>query len=75
MTHMASAARDAGRVPVTSAPAFVGREKELAALQEALATAPAVVLVEGESGIGKTRLLAEALRRQPGGSRRSPEDR
>ena len=71
MIDIATAARDAGRVPVISAPAFVGREQELAALQEALAKAAAVVLVEGEAGIGKTRLLAEALRRQPGGSRRS----
>src|SRR5215468_7953588 len=42
-----------------------GREAEIQALGEALncvaAGGPAVVLVEGEAGIGKTRLLAEVL--------------
>ena len=42
-----------------------GREAEIRALGEALdrvaASGPAIVLVEGEAGIGKTRLLAEAL--------------
>jgi DNA-binding CsgD family transcriptional regulator len=42
-----------------------GREAEIAALGEALgrvaAGGPAVVLVEGEAGIGKTRLLAQVL--------------
>lgn len=43
------------------APGFVGRERELATLAGALARPPAVVLVEGEAGIGKTRLLGEYL--------------
>jgi predicted ATPase len=42
-----------------------GREAEIQALGEALdrvaAGGPAIVLVEGEAGIGKTRLLAEVL--------------
>ena len=42
-----------------------GRVAEIAVLGEALDRAasgqPAVVLIEGEAGIGKTRLLAEAL--------------
>ena len=42
-------------------PAFIGRDKELAALMEALAGQPTVVLVEGEAGIGKTRLVGEFL--------------
>jgi len=49
-------------VPVTR---ICGREAELGALGEALdrvaAGGPAIVLVEGEAGVGKTRLLAEAL--------------
>ncbi|HEX5900231.1 MAG TPA: AAA family ATPase [Solirubrobacteraceae bacterium] len=47
---------------VTS-PEFVGRERELAGLSAALERAadgrPAVALVSGESGVGKTRLVAE----------------
>jgi DNA-binding CsgD family transcriptional regulator/tetratricopeptide (TPR) repeat protein len=46
-------------------PRTCGREAEIKALGEALdrvaAGGPAIVLVEGEAGIGKTRLLAEAL--------------
>jgi DNA-binding CsgD family transcriptional regulator len=42
-------------------PAFVGRRRELAGLAEALALPPAVVLMEGEAGIGKSRLLREFL--------------
>jgi DNA-binding CsgD family transcriptional regulator/tetratricopeptide (TPR) repeat protein len=37
--------------------AFTGRDRELAGLARALAAPPALVLVEGEAGIGKTRLL------------------
>ena len=46
---------------------FVGRRRELAALQEALrdtaAGRDAVVLLEGSSGIGKTALLSETAER------------
>lgn len=42
-------------------PAFVGRGRELAAVTGALADAPALVLIEGEAGIGKTRLVRECL--------------
>jgi transcriptional regulator with XRE-family HTH domain len=60
-----------GRVtsPPHSAPAipFVGRTQELALLEQVLADGPSVLLVAGEPGIGKSRLLqagserAEAL--------------
>ncbi|MFG2823483.1 ATP-binding protein [Kitasatospora sp. NPDC048365] len=40
--------------------AFVGRERELAAVVGALSARPAVVLVQGEAGVGKSRLVAEA---------------
>ncbi|MFE0465286.1 AAA family ATPase, partial [Kitasatospora sp. NPDC058965] len=43
--------------------AFAGRERELAAVLDALTARPAVVLVEGEAGIGKSRLVAEAATR------------
>src|SRR4051812_43642760 len=48
-------------------PVLVGREEELAALTAALDSAvagePAVVLIGGEAGVGKTRLVAEAAER------------
>ncbi|MDT7576243.1 MAG: hypothetical protein QOH17_2576, partial [Pseudonocardiales bacterium] len=48
--------------PVSS-PRFIGRDTELASLDDALARAEsgegAVVLIAGESGIGKSRLIAE----------------
>ncbi|MEA2134043.1 MAG: hypothetical protein QOC68_1952 [Solirubrobacteraceae bacterium] len=46
-----------------SSPSFVGRAAELTALRDALERAatgaPGVVLVAGESGVGKSRLLSE----------------
>lgn len=47
--------------PTVSTPHFVGRDREMAALRGALARPPAIVLVEGEAGIGKSRLLREWL--------------
>jgi predicted ATPase len=43
------------------APELVGRDDELAAVTRTLAGGAAVVLIEGEAGIGKSRLLAECL--------------
>jgi predicted ATPase len=39
----------------------VGRESELLRVTDALRRRPALVIVEGESGIGKSRLVREAL--------------
>lgn len=47
------------------APVLVGRTDELHALAGALAHPPSVTLVEGEAGVGKTRLVREALRQPP----------
>jgi len=47
----------AGRL---SSPALIGRERELSALTEAASTPPALILVEGEAGVGKSRLVHEA---------------
>lgn len=44
-----------------SSPAFMGREREVAALGQALSQPPAVVLVEAEPGAGKSRLVQEFL--------------
>src|SRR5829696_3709613 len=50
-----------------ASPAFVGRVEELDVLEAALGRAtngePAVVLVGGEAGVGKTRLVAELTAR------------
>lgn len=45
------------------APRLIGRSAELELLVSALASPPSVVVLEGEAGIGKTRLLAEVLPR------------
>jgi DNA-binding CsgD family transcriptional regulator len=54
---------DNGAVRRVSSPTFVGRAEQLATFDEALAGAargePAVLLVAGESGVGKTRLIGE----------------
>ncbi|MGI5518357.1 ATP-binding protein [Streptomyces sp. CA-106131] len=42
-------------------PRFVGRDAELRCVSDALGRLPALVLVEGEAGIGKSRLVREAL--------------
>jgi class 3 adenylate cyclase len=53
--------------PAASAPPLVGRSRELtwldARLDEALAGKPQVLLITGEAGIGKSRLLRELQRR------------
>ena len=46
---------------------FVGREGELSRLQSALAERARLVLVVGDAGIGKTRFVAEGLRRAAAG--------
>ncbi len=53
-----------------SSPTLIGRDRETALLHEAAARPPALVLVEGEAGIGKSRLLREALCRLAGGGSR-----
>lgn len=50
-------------------PVMVGRGDELAAVVAALSRSPAVIVVEGEAGIGKSRLVTEVLR-HPDVSRR-----
>lgn len=49
------------RGAVIHAPGFVGRQREVTALGQALSAPPAVVWIEGEAGIGKSRLLREYL--------------
>jgi predicted ATPase len=55
-----------------SCPIFVGRAEELrrleAALERACAGEPAIVLLGGEAGVGKTRLVAELAARAEEGA-------
>jgi len=44
-----------------SIPSFVGRKQELKLLIETATRPPALAVVEGEAGIGKTRLVSELL--------------
>jgi DNA-binding CsgD family transcriptional regulator/tetratricopeptide (TPR) repeat protein len=48
-------------LPRIHVPRFVGRDRELASVASSLHVPGAVVLVEGEAGIGKTRLIREYL--------------
>ena len=56
-------ARRAGPAGRLSSPVLIGRERELDFLLTAALTPPAVVVVEGEAGVGKTRLVRELLAR------------
>ncbi|WP_307795854.1 AAA family ATPase [Amycolatopsis sp. 195334CR] len=47
----------------TSSPVLVGRDTELTTLVELVTERPSAVLLEGEAGMGKTRLVQELLRR------------
>jgi len=46
-----------------SSPVMVGRDQELELLLSAVSRSPSLVMVEGESGVGKTRLVQEMLAR------------
>jgi DNA-binding CsgD family transcriptional regulator/tetratricopeptide (TPR) repeat protein len=58
------------REAVIHAPGFVGRKREMTALGQALSAPPAVVWIEGEAGIGKSRLLREYLATRAGRANR-----
>ncbi len=44
-----------------TSPVLVGRAEELSQVFAACTTPPAVVQIEGEAGVGKSRLIREAL--------------
>ncbi len=51
---------------VVSSPVLVGRDEELATMRSAMSRPPCVVVVEGEAGVGKTRLVDEVPPRSTG---------
>jgi DNA-binding SARP family transcriptional activator len=62
---------DAGRTQTSTTPGLVGRARELQTLRheyDAVGAAARVVVVEGETGIGKTRLVEELLAALPAGT-------
>lgn len=63
MPHRAPS--DDGTSPTVSAPRLVGRDRELAALSGALAQPSALVLLEGEAGLGRSLLLHQWLATAP----------
>ncbi|MFI0206452.1 MULTISPECIES: ATP-binding protein [Streptomyces] len=60
---MAGSRRGLAASDVRAGLVFVGRREELRSLVQALRVGPSVVLVKGEAGIGKSRLLREATGR------------
>ncbi|MEU1736373.1 AAA family ATPase [Streptosporangium sp. NPDC020145] len=63
---MATAPRHEAYGPArTASPVLVGRETELESLTATLSEQPAVAMIEGEAGVGKSRLLRELLGRPP----------
>ncbi|MFJ2747185.1 discoidin domain-containing protein [Streptomyces sp. NPDC087297] len=60
---MAGSRRGRAASDVRAGLVFVGRREELRSLVQALRVGPSVVLVKGEAGIGKSRLLREATGR------------
>ncbi|MFC6928967.1 ATP-binding protein [Actinomadura yumaensis] len=66
MTH-ATRLEASSAIVRTSSPVLIGRGRELEALTAATAAAPSVVFVEGEAGVGKTRLVTELVTALRGG--------
>ncbi|MFB7505159.1 helix-turn-helix transcriptional regulator [Streptomyces broussonetiae] len=62
---VAESAGVSARRPGLGVPRLVGRGHDLSLLDHALDEWPGLVVVAGEAGIGKTRLLHELLRRRP----------
>ena len=48
---------------MTGSVGFVGRERELSSLRGALGGDTRLLLVAGDAGVGKTRLVGEGMRR------------
>ena len=58
------------RHPRSSCAPLIGRDRELGLLADAVASAPSVTAVEGEVGVGKSRLVRELVRGPAAADRR-----
>lgn len=65
ITAQGTSGADAPDVPARRlvSPVLVGRDRELAAAVGAISAPPAVVVIEGEAGVGKTRLVTDLVNR------------
>jgi DNA-binding CsgD family transcriptional regulator len=71
LVEQQAAAEDERTAVGIRSPRITGRDTDLARVIEAMSRAPSLLLVEGEAGIGKSRLVLDALASEPVRGKRS----